>query len=563
MLIYLLGIIYTTFICWGWGLGAWILLQKQVGKGNASQLTLPEQSLLGMILIIITGTLLNFWIPLNGWIQQFTLLFIAIAFFLKYAGYRSIKSEWSYLRLLPLTSKLILGLALSVILIMSSWSILHPDSLGYHFPLIRWAAEHKVTPGLANLHIRFGYQSNWFVGAAIFDTGFLGLQGLSPLNGSMLLWLVAFCIRKINTYQLYDENKGRKFYWLLLVFMMGWSYTQFRLTATSASADFITTILIWYIFYLAINLSKEPLYRMLLIILISFSFTIKLSSAPLGLLLIYLLFENKLEFLRKYFLQLVICMTIIVVPFLVRNHISSGYLLFPVSWASVGAPDWKAKVGEVEKEAAYVKAYARMQAERDMNSISSATNAGLQEWMPVWIQQRSEADLTILLFALLLLVVGVLHHKFIWRGSVAFKLTLGTAIVGVFFWFYNAPDPRFGWGYIIGLTAMILYQLPTPAFLQKNEKLFLSTTSWILLSFGTAYFVYRAYNYSTPYTWIKPAGVIPQKGSVLRIGGIDLFLPKPGNNCGNTSLPCTYDSVSLVEPRGQFPENGFRPRASR
>ena len=563
MLIYLLGIIYTTFICWSWGLGVWNLLQKQFGKGNLSQLTLPEQSLLGMIAIIITGAILNFWIPLNGWIQQSTLLLIATVFFLKFSGYRSLQSELSYFKLLPLTSKLLLVLALCVILVMSSWSIHHPDSLAYHFPLIRWAAEHTVTPGIANLHIRFGYQSNWFVGAAIFDTGFLGLQGLSPLNGSMLLWLVAFCIRKINTYHLHEENKGRKFYWILLLFMVGWSYTQFRLTATSASADFITAILIWYTIYLTINNSKEPTHRMLLILLISFTFTIKLSSAPLGILLVYLLIENKFLLLKKYFWQIALCISIIGIPFLTRNHMSSGYLLFPVRGASIGNPDWKVPAPLVEKEAAYVKAYARLQVEGDMNSILNANKAGIQEWFPDWVQLRSEADLTILSFAFIVLLIGIFHFKFIWNSSTAFKVSLITAFLGCLFWFYNAPDPRFGWGFIIGVAGLILYRLPTPIVLQKNEKVFMSTALWILLSFGAAYFVYRAYNYSTPKTWLIPAGIKPQKGSEIRIGGINIFLPDPENNCGNTALPCTYDSIPSFEPRGQFPENGFRPIKSR
>lgn len=559
MLIYLLGMLYTTFICWSWGLAVWKLLQRNIGKGNLSQLTLPEQSLLGMIAIIVTGTLLNFWIPLNGWAQQLTLFLIASISFLRFSGYQSIRSEFAYYQKLPLTSKLLLILSLGLVLVMSTWIIIHPDSLAYHFPLVRWSADHTVTPGLANLHIRFGYQSNWFVGSAIFDTGSFGINGLSPLNGSILIWMVVFCVRQLNTFQLYEENKGRKFYWLLLLFMMGWSYTQFRLTATSASADFILAMLTWYILFLSINPSKEPLHRVLLIILISFAFTIKLSSAPLAILLFYFLFENKLILLKKYFWQTTLCVLIITIPFLVRNHISSGYLLFPVSFTSIGNPDWKVPAPLVEKEASYVTAYARLQVEGDMTSISEANKAGLVEWLPEWALQRSEADLTILTASLIILVIGFIKFKYLRHSSVAYKITLLTSLLGFCFWFYNAPDPRFGWGFIIGLAGLILYQLPTPAFLQKNEKLFLSTGLWILLSFGSAYLMYRAYNYSSINTWVVPAGIQPQKGTIKKIGLIDIFLPEQKSSCGNTALPCTYDSIMPFELRGEFLENGFRP----
>ena len=558
MLIYLLGMLYTTFICWSWGLAVWKLLQKNVGKGNLSQLTLPEQSLLGMIAIIVTGTLLNFWIPLNGWAQQLILLLIASISFLRFSGYQSIRSEFAYYQKLPLTSKLLLILSLGLVLVMSSWLIIHPDSLAYHFPLIRWSAEHTLAPGLANLHIRFGYQSNWFIGAAIFDTGPFGINGLSPLNGSILIWMVAFCVRQLNTFQLYEENKGRKFYWLLLLFMMGWSYTQFRLTATSASADFILAMLTWYILFLTINPSKEPLHRLLLILLINFAFTIKLSSAPLAILLVYFLVENKFELLKKYFWQTTFCILIITIPFLVRNYISSGYLLFPVSWTSIGNPDWKVPAPLVEKEASYVTAYARMQVEGDITSITEANKAGLKEWLPEWAMQRSEADLTLLAIALLLLIIGLIQFKYIRQSNFIYKIALITTVAGCSFWFYNAPDPRFGWGFIIGLAGLILYQLPTPFFLQKSEKVFLSAGCWILLSFGSAYLIYRAYNYSNINTWFIPAGIQPQKGTVKKIGSIDIFLPEKESNCGNTALPCTYDSLMPFEPRGDSPENGFR-----
>ena len=558
MLLLFAGILYTSFVCWSWGLGAWKWLQ-QISKGSSmGLLSFPEQSFIGFIFITALGAVANFWIPLGGWYQQLFLFVMALLFCWQYNGFSLLKTELGLYVKMKWTAKLLLLIAAGWILIMGSWKIIHPDSLAYHFPLIRWSAEHIVTPGLANLHIRFGYQSNWFVGAAIFDPGFMGINSISFINGALLIWFVAFCVKRLYAYALYEQEKGGKILWIALLFISGWAFTQFRLTASSASPDFIAAIFIWYIFYLVLHSSNHPIYRLVIAILILFSFTIKLSSAPLFILLTFLLLENKALLIRKHFLTFAIIVLFISGPFLLRNHISSGYLLFPSSLVHVGASDWKVPIDKVDQEAAYVKAYARIQSEGDMESIQEANNASLLNWLPEWLSLRSEAEISILILTLVLVIIGLLHFKIIRKMPLPYQILLLTGITGLGLWFMMAPDPRFGWGFLIGLMALLLYPLSLPEFMKRNEKLLIDTGLYILLAFGAAYFVYRVYNYSTPETWIKPAGVVEQSFRVQNVGSMELRIPIPENGCGNSAQPCTYDSIPLVELRGKNPEDGFR-----
>ena len=73
-----------------------------------------------------------------------------------------------------------------------------------------------------------------------------------------------------------------------LLFITMWSYTQVRLTATSASPDFIATLLIWAIIYLLLekNLKHLAASDWLLVAFLSLvAATIKLSVAPVLLII--------------------------------------------------------------------------------------------------------------------------------------------------------------------------------------------------------------------------------------------------------------------------------------
>ncbi len=563
MLLLLAGIIYTCFICWAWGMVAWKGLQKMLGGQSMGLISFPEQSLLGFIFITTLGSIANFVIPLGGWFQQGFLLTIALLGCWRFKGLALLQTELGLYVKMKWTAKLLLIIAVGWIVSMGSWQIIHPDSLGYHFPLIRWSADHVVTPGLANLHIRFGYQSSWFIGSALFDPGFLSLNSISFINGAVLWWFVAFSVKQLYAFPLYEEEKGGKILWILLLFISGWAYTLFRLTASSASPDFINALLIWYIFYLFLHTSSQPIYRVWIIILILFSFTVKLSSAPLLLLLAFILLENKLWLLRKYVLPVTLILVIMMSPFLIRNHITSGYLFFPSSAVHVGEPDWRVPAEKLDREASYVKAYARLQVEGDINSIQVSNQATLQEWIPEWFRLRSEAEIIILAGTLIMLLTGLLRYRKMLKMPLAYKMVLFTSLSGIVCWFLLAPDPRFGWGFLIGFIALILYPLTLPDILKRNEKIFLDTGLYILLGFGLAYLAYRIYNYSNVKSWVKPVGVIEQQSQPLKAGTIDMIVPIPGNGCGNRSQPCTYDSIPGFEPRGSVAEEGFRPITNR
>src|SRR5258705_8831822 len=107
---------------------------------------------------------------------------------------------------------------------MSTWTIVHPDTLGYHAQTIQWIEKYKAVPGLVHLHVRFGYQGLWFVNCALFDFSFTGNEGITFLNSTVLLWFFIFMVNRIDQNFFKDGKKLYGLSWIALLFISMCSY---------------------------------------------------------------------------------------------------------------------------------------------------------------------------------------------------------------------------------------------------------------------------------------------------------------------------------------------------
>src|SRR4030095_16006318 len=258
MLTTLLAWIYISFLSWMWG----ILFLQFVKKITGSELQLPHFSLIcvsGLSVITVIAGILSLFIPLDGWWVQFLFILPCLSLFFKKdspAFFSSLKKEFQILNLLP---AILFSTCLLLILVMSTWTIVHPDTLGYHAQTIQWIEKYKAIPGLVHLHVRFGYQGLWFVDAALFGFSFTAIQGITFLNSTVLSWFFIFLINRTDQSFFKDGKKLYGLLWISSLSISMWSYTQVRLTATSASPDFIATLFILAIIYLLLEKNLKHL----------------------------------------------------------------------------------------------------------------------------------------------------------------------------------------------------------------------------------------------------------------------------------------------------------------
>ena len=561
MLLILISCIYISFLCWTWGLATCNLVERMTRETLSLSFSLT--CLMGMVTITVLAGIISIWLPLGGLYIQ--LLFLIPALLIAFQKSTTARFR-KHLRNFRQVNKAVLYFFISaalLLLIMGSWVIYHPDTLAYHLQLIKWIEEYKVVPGLVHLDGRYGFQSSWFVSCALFRFNFTNSGALTYINITILIWYLLFIITRINYSFFMKPAHSNRLFWFILVLFNFWGYTQIRLTATSASPDFIAFIFIGAIFYLLLSTRESRSTAsvwVLILLLTAFTFTIKFSTIPIVIIGFFALF--RLIQLKKLKLLTItcICSLLIVLPYQARNLITSGYPFYPSTFSDFFNVDWKYSTDSAIQQEKYVTTYARTRGGDSAEKIDRILAMSINEWGPTWWSNLSLADKIIIILAVISILTCLLFIKKIVRSSDAMKVALITALTGTLFWFIKAPDPRFGLGFI-----MILPFLTCLAFTNSfgSASLLRKLALWVLLISGLSLNIYSAYrirSYFTPKQLIQTAGIEKPIFKTVACEGNEYQLGDEDNPCGDAPIPCVYDSCQRFLQRGKTIREGFRSR---
>lgn len=426
------------------------------------------------------------------------------------------------------------------------------DTGGYHAPMIRWISEYAVVPGLANVNYRFGFNNASFLTEAFFSFRFPGTPSFHVLNGWLMLVVSLWSLNALSS----SEKLSNRY-----VFGMGvlflW-HAHWRLS--SPTPDHPAQLLVGLVFYLLLRRMEGSCGRgesLLVVWLALLAFTIKMST--LVLLAIPVAFFGTAVFRKNYRLAggFVLAGLMPLVWWLAANVVLTGYILYPtdaalLDWFSV---DWKVPQVTIQQ---------------GLKNLSGGTKlspvTGLLDfsWVPHWSVTQPIPDKVVFLLLFGWPLVAVLG----WKKVRAFARTyplwvwlVAVAYGGVAFWFVNAPELRFGMGFIIA--ALLLGYLP-----------FVKLRYIQLLHLGLAFFfvtlLYASFNRQRP-TWLFPEDYPVARVRSYRLGGYRVFFatddPKTTHgiygywgNCQDTELPCSpYDNPGL-KLRGNELKDGFRGR---
>lgn len=567
MIFSLLACIYITAVCWSWGMLLTFCIRRLVKNETLVELDFAITCFCGLAAISVSAGFLSLLLPLGGLLPQLIFFLPGISIFFRRETRehlaRQVAGSFSTLR--PALS-LSLVVAFIVSLIINAGEVIHPDTLHYHAQCIQWIEANKVVPGLVNLSYHYGLQSSWFTASALFMFKFTGHNAPGFLGMTVITWFIILLHERLNRLVREETTTPGALMqavgWLLLFVFSFWSFTMIRGTLTSASPDFITTMYIWLAFYLFVQLHHTDSRRSLMLLMLFiafFSVSIKLSAAPAALFtgIVYIIYSKRTK--RSLPLAaLIIVLTL--TPFIARNIITSGYPFFPLTFPDIIHADWKAPDSIMAAQRNYIKAYARVGDETTLYTDEEVTNMPAAQWLPIWWQNRSLANKIILgALAALLLAHLVLFRKVNWKAHLYLLYLLIGAAIGIVLWILQAPDPRFGFGYIIPAITVLLYMLPL-------EKLSLSFINRNLIQKGVilfslvlaAYGGYRAIHYFEIENLVRPAGIAPVTYETLNCYGMIFHKPRL-DQCGSTELPCTYHQCNEFLPRGRNISDGFKP----
>jgi hypothetical protein len=313
----------------------------------------------------------------------------------------------------------------------------------YHYQLVRWLSEYGTVRGLALLHFRFGFSSSWFALAAPFDFG--PFQGrISGLFGGLAIFLALLHFALAMSRILQRRAVGAD--WFLaggypLIFLVCFAWS-FEVSLSPDPPIWILTLLIGWLMLLEARpemarIQESGWSQPALPLILAFGTSaIKLSAAPV-LAVAALFFLSRSPGKLRSALALSAIASLLLVPFFAANFASSGCPLFPSTVLCADLP-WSVAKPAAQLFASYTLNSARWGTEQ------MAPNATAWNWIPVWFSQWDKLMLVSLCGACL---IGFLILRG-WRRGKQFLWVLVLSLAGVVFLFFNAPNPRFGAGYL-------------------------------------------------------------------------------------------------------------------
>ncbi len=464
-----------------------------------------------------------------------------------------------------------LVLAVSVILwcFCTSRGYMHYDSDLYHAQSIRWIEEYGIVKGLGNIHVRFAYNSSFFALSALYSMKFLCGRSLHTVNGfiALLLW--------IQVLTLFQKKKNRKtfvtdfarvgaFYYLTVIYS----------DIVAPASDYAVMCVVFFIVIkwleLIENDEKQAAPYALLCVAGGYAMTLKLTAGFILILVIkplcILLREKKLRDIGVYLL--LGCE--VIVPWLARTVLISGYLLYPFPALDLFRVDWKIPAASAALDAAEIRTWGR--------GIYNAALADLPvgEWFPAWFYNTLPvigkllvlADMICVVIFILLIIRKVLFRRNCEQMYANQLLVLGTILSSYIFWQFSAPLLRYGYAYIlltVVITGGILFDILRKYFdkFQKKDmivKIALLGTATLFLFSAVKLLSFVRYVYAES---AKQAYVFQQDYGQYElesydVNGVIFYYPRSGDRVGYDSFPAIPRKTPIFF-RGETIREGFCP----
>lgn len=336
------------------------------------------------------------------------------------------------------------------------------DTYLYHTQAIRWIEEYGVVPGLGNLHTRFAYNSACMPLHALFSFNWFFEQPLHVVNGFLGCFFVSYALVTNKLFAKSESRLSDMLKWAIIVFVF-----VSRNNISSPGSDMPAMLIVLYVMckWSECSENSEDSQSFGIICLFAaWAVSIKLSATACMMLLVYPAVMLIKEKRWKTILVDLVSGILIVVPWLVRNVIISGYLLYPYSGIDLFHFDWKMPVEVLDYDRKEIMVWGREV--RDVSRFDES----IVQWFGTWFSGQMLRNKVFIIagflatFILIILIVIKLTDKFRNRNSIMFFLSnisewvlIVTMIISEGFWLFSAPLLRYGVVYLLMPTAVVVY----------------------------------------------------------------------------------------------------------
>lgn len=430
----------------------------------------------------------------------------------------------------------------------------------YHAQAIRWIETCRVVPGLGNLADRLAFNSAWFLPSALFSFSFLGLRSFHVLGGFIFLLANLVFLGKASRL-LKGEFALSSTIYLVLIYL---SRRLFGLELSSPGTDMPAALLTWTVFLLALEkieagaAARFDLRSTLIFLISTFAVTLKLSVAPVLLLPLFFLLRELLAHQTGTLPAALSVSTLVVAPWLARNIILSGYLVYPFAAIDLFNVDWKIPAVYVIRQANAITAWARL----PQQDTQVVLQLPFTRWVPAWWRAQQAFSRQMLVGIglgscvwLVLSLASMLRPGKISAAVRRYAILYLAGWAGIIFWFASAPDIRFSYGFLAILLCLLAAPLIQLLLVRLGRfAVPLMTAAILVLLFYQAYGVYQM---RSQVRWLLPADYPSAPVALRTLSQFDTNMPTTGNQCWYAALPCTPTHNPEVRMRSASLQEGF------
>lgn len=512
----------------------------------------------------------HFWLPVNS--LALALVVLAGVGGLVRLGRQGAPRDWP-----RFPGRLLYVLLGGLLLLWVANHALHPprniDSGLYHLQAIRWTVSYPLVPGLGNLHGRLAFNNSYFLYPALLAAG--PWAGRVSHFANSLLVAVFLLYALWCAFQVPRTPYPRQLSYLYTAFFLAPVLDKvYRYNLASPSPDLALFLLGAVLSGLLVDLVLTPPASpataspaaAAAVFLAAAGVTLKSAFLPLGLGLgggaLYLWVRRAPPAAgRRPLLWAAGCLLLVVLPWLGRGVVLSGYPLYP---AAVGAfpVQWRLPAAQARQEADWIRGYAR-DPQQDYRQVLDNWR-----WLGPWLQ-RAAVSYDVAAPLALLTLTGVAAALYARRRRAAgvrppaAVLLLTPPLLSILAWFLAAPDPR-----LVGAAFWMVAAAAAVLVLRRFSPLPVPPRA--LLVVGALYAGVALAPLLPHLSLVAPGpdyGFHPTPVAFLdtrlTASGLALHVPRDRGLCWDAGLPCTpFPNPGLRWRRPGDLGGGFLPPAA-
>jgi len=332
----------------------------------------------------------------------------------------------------------------------------------YHLQAIKWFSSVKLPIGLANLISRIGFNSSWFTINAIVDQPVLLLKVPFFISNSICIFYYGISIVFSFKELIKKTTKLSNIFAALTI--MPWMLNAISSSSSSSAPDSPVIFYTFLIIILIMSLFEEKKDNGVCFIFITalslFAITLKISSVVLILAIFIILlinyFSKNERFLQRNEVISGFLFSLFLIPWIITGIFISGYLMFPINFSRINSLNWAvpSKIARDLQENIEIWAKAP-----GTTKPIIFTN---YHWFKDWITRFIINNKIIVILIIFLLILELFYlikksrNKYLLNYKTSYRFSLIISIAGAIFWFLNAPDIRFGSGFVFSVLLILI-----------------------------------------------------------------------------------------------------------